>query len=101
MQRILREAGRNPMLVSVPSGLMKMMASLIGILPFKPLITPDQVELLGVDNIVSETAQKEKRTLAAFDIVPTSMDEILPTYMWRFRRHGEFDREGGSPVIPT
>jgi len=29
------------------------------------------------------------------------MDEILPTYMWRFRRHGEFDREGGSPVIPT
>ena len=101
MQRILREAGRNPMLVSVPSGLMKMMASLIGILPFKPLITPDQVELLGVDNIVSEAAQKEKRTLAAFDIAPTSMDEILPTYMWRFRRHGEFDREGGSPVIPT
>jgi len=101
MQRILREAGRNPMLVSVPSGLMKIMASLMGILPFKPLITPDQVELLGVDNVVSEAAQKEKRTLVAFDIVPTSMDEILPTYMWRFRRHGEFDREGGSPVIPT
>lgn len=101
MQRILREAGRNPMLVSVPSGLMKFMASLMGILPIKPLITPDQVELLGVDNVVSEAAQKEKRTLAAFDIVPTSMDEILPTYMWRFRRHGEFDREGGSPVIPT
>jgi NADH dehydrogenase len=101
MQRILREAGRNPMLVSVPSGLMKFMASLMGILPIKPLITPDQVELLGVDNVVSEAAQKEKRTLAAFDIAPTSMDEILPTYMWRFRRHGEFDREGGSPVIPT
>lgn len=101
MQRILREAGRNPMLVSVPSGLMKFMASLMGLLPIKPLITPDQVELLGVDNVVSEAAQKEKRTLAAFDIVPTSMDEILPTYMWRFRRHGEFDREGGSPVIPT
>ena len=101
MQRILREAGRNPMLVSVPSGLMKFMASLMGILPIRPLITPDQVELLGVDNVVSEAAQKEKRTLAAFDIAPTSMDEILPTYMWRFRRHGEFDREGGSPVIPT
>lgn len=101
MQRILREAGRNPMLVSVPSGLMKFMASLMGLLPIKPLITPDQVELLGVDNVVSEAAQKEKRTLAAFDIAPTSMDEILPTYMWRFRRHGEFDREGGSPVIPT
>jgi len=101
MERILREAGRNPMLVSVPSGLMKMMASVIGFLPFKPLITPDQVELLGVDNVVSEAAKKDKRTLAAFDIAPTGMDEILPTYMWRFRRHGEFDREGGSPVIPT
>jgi len=101
MERILREAGRNPMLVSVPSGLMKFMAALLGILPFKPLITPDQVELLGVDNVVSEEARKEKRTLAAFDIAPTGMDEILPTYMWRFRRHGEFDRDGGSPVIPT
>ena len=101
MERILREAGRSPMLVSVPSGLMKAMASLIGILPIKPLITPDQVELLGVDNVVSDAAKKDKRSLAAFGIEPTSMDDILPTYMWRFRRHGEFDREGGSPVIPT
>jgi len=101
MERILREAGRNPMLVSVPSGLMKIMAGLLGVLPFKPLITPDQVELLGVDNVVSEAASKDKRTLKGMDITPTSMDEVLPTYMWRFRRHGQFDREGGSPVVPT
>lgn len=101
MQRILREAGRKPMLVSVPSGLMKVMASLLGVLPFRPLITPDQVELLGVDNVVSDAAKKEKRTLAGFGITPTSMDEILPTYMWRFRRHGQFDREGGSPAYPV
>lgn len=101
MQRILREAGRNPMLLPVPSGLMKLMASLLGILPFKPLITPDQVELLGVDNVVSEAAGKEKRTLAAFGITPTSMVDVLPTYMWRFRRHGQFDREGGAPAYPV
>ncbi|WP_297111091.1 complex I NDUFA9 subunit family protein [uncultured Devosia sp.] len=97
MQRILREAGRDRMLVSVPSGLMKILAALMGILPFKPLITPDQVELLGVDNVVSEAARKDKRTLAAFGITPTSMDKILPTYMWRFRRHGQFDRDDASP----
>ena len=101
MQRILREAGRNRPLLPVPSGLMKVMAALLGILPFKPLVTPDQVALLGVDNVVSEPAIKEKRTFAAFGITPTSMDEVLPTYMWRFRRHGQFDREGGAPVIPA
>ncbi len=101
MQRILREAGRNRPLLPMPSGLMKIMASLLGILPFKPLITGDQVNLLGVDNVVSEEAKKDKRTLAAFGITPTSMDDILPTYMWRFRRHGEFDRDGDAPAYPV
>lgn len=101
MQRILREAGRKPLLLPVPSGLMKFKAAMLGILPFKPIITPDQVELLGVDNIVSDAARKDKRTLAAFGITPTSMDEILPTYMWRFRRHGQYDREGGAPAYPV
>lgn len=93
MERILREAGRNRPLLPFPSGLAKFGAALLGILPFKPLITPDQVELLGVDNVVSAAATKEKRTLSAFGIVPTAMDAILPTYMWRFRRNGEFDRD--------
>ena len=30
--------------------------------------------------------------LAAFGVAPTSMDTILPTYMWRFRKHGQFDK---------
>jgi Predicted nucleoside-diphosphate-sugar epimerases len=101
MQRILREAGRNRPLLPVPAGLMKIFAGLLGILPFKPLITGDQVNLLGVDNVVSEEARKDKRTLAAFGISPTSMDKVLPTYMWRFRRHGQFDRDGDAPAYPV
>ncbi len=93
MERILREAGRKRLLVPFPSGLARLGAALIGILPFKPLITADQVDLLAVDNVVSEEARKDKRTLSAFGIEATSMDTILPTYMWRFRRHGEFDRD--------
>jgi hypothetical protein len=57
------------------------------------LITADQVALLGKDNVVSDAAIAEKRTLAAFGISPTSMDTILPSYMWRFRKHGQFDRD--------
>jgi NADH dehydrogenase len=96
MQRILREAGRSRPLLPLPEGIAKMLAAVLGILPVKPLITADQVELLGVDNVVSAEAQRDKRTLAAFGIEPTGMDEILPTYMWRFRRHGQFDRDGAS-----
>lgn len=98
MERILREAGRKRLLLPLPNGIAKLMAGVLGILPGRPLITGDQVELLGVDNVVSDEAIKEKRTLAAFGIVPTSMDEVLPTYMWRFRRHGEFDRDSKPPA---
>ncbi|MHA6299605.1 complex I NDUFA9 subunit family protein [Devosia sp. CAU 1758] len=101
MQRILREAGRNRPLLPVPSGLMKLLASVLAFLPFKPLITPDQVDLLGIDNVVSEEARENKRTLAAFGITPTPMDDVLPTYMWRFRRHGQFDRDGDAPAYPV
>jgi len=93
LERILREAGRKRPLLPLSSGLAGMFASILSFLPFKPLITGDQVALLGKDNVVSEAAISENRTLAAFGITPTSMDTILPSYMWRFRKHGQFDRD--------
>lgn len=93
MQRVLRESGRNRPLVPVAAGLAKLGAGLLGVLPFKPLVTADQIELLGVDNVVSEAAIKDKRGIEAFGIAPKSMDTVLPTYMWRFRRNGQFDRD--------
>ena len=57
----------------------------------KPPLTPDQVELLKRDNIVSEDAKHDTRTLEALGIVPESMAAIVPTYLWRFRKSGQFD----------
>lgn len=99
LERILREAGRNRPLLPLSAGMAKLMMAPLNILPFPPLLTADQVNLLGTDNVVSEAAAKDKRTLAAFGIAPTSMDSILPTYMWRFRKHGQFDRPATSPVL--
>ncbi|MET3899324.1 uncharacterized protein YbjT (DUF2867 family) [Devosia sp. UYZn731] len=96
LTRILREAGRTPALLPLPSAVARLLALPLAILPFKPLITADQVELLGTDNVVSEAAMRDKRTLVAFGITPTAMDTILPTYMWRFRKHGQFDRVEAS-----
>lgn len=93
LQRILRESGRKNALLPLSPGFAKFLAAPLSILPFPPLLTADQVDLLGVDNVVSEAAIKEKRTLAGIAIAPTSMDTILPTYMYRFRKHGQFDRD--------
>lgn len=99
LERILREAARKRPLLPLPAGIAKLLALPFSILPFKPLITEDQVELLGKDNVVSDAAIKDKRTLAAFGIAPTSMDTILPSYMWRFRKHGQFDRDNHDGVV--
>ncbi|MDB5623588.1 MAG: complex subunit family protein [Devosia sp.] len=90
--RILRETGRKRPLVPLSAGMAKFLAGPLSLLPGRPLLSKDQVELLGVDNVVSDLAIREKRTLEGLGIVPTSMDTILPTYLWRFRRNGQFDR---------
>jgi hypothetical protein len=69
---------------------MKLQATLLQFLP-KPPLTPDQVELLKRDNIVSDDAKGSGRTLEALGIVPESMAAIVPTYLWRFRKTGQFD----------
>jgi uncharacterized protein YbjT (DUF2867 family) len=93
LQRILAETYRHNPLLPLHPAIAKLMAAPFAILPFPPLLTGDQVELLQTDNVVSEEAIGEKRTLAAFGIDPTPMDAILPSYLWRFRKHGQFDRD--------
>lgn len=100
IERVQREAARNRPLLPLPAGLAKLLALPFAILPFPPLLTSDQVELLGVDNVVSEPAAKDKRSFAAFGITPTAMDEILPTYMYRYRKYGQFDRDNApAPIL--
>ncbi len=94
MARVLRETQRTNLLVPVPLGLGKLMALPFAILPFKPLVTAAQVEQLSTDNVVSESAQRERRTLVAFGIdKPVAMDAVMPSYMWRFMKNGQFDRQ--------
>ena len=75
--------------VPVPFPLMKLQASFLQFLP-KPPITPDQVELLKRDNVVSEAAKRDSRTLEGLGITPEPIEAIVPTYLWRFRKTGQF-----------
>ena len=56
----------------------------------KPPLTPDQVELLRTDNVVSEAAKTEVRTLQGLGIEPETIEAIVPSYLWRFRKTGQF-----------
>ncbi|HVW94094.1 MAG TPA: complex I NDUFA9 subunit family protein [Devosia sp.] len=89
--RILHYTGRNNTLMPVGPGSARLLAAPMGLLP-KPLLTADQVRQLQIDNVVSEPARRDRRTLAAFEVTPTPMDAVLPSYLWRFRKNGQFDR---------
>jgi NADH dehydrogenase len=92
LQRVLHDTFRRNLLVPVPPGLGKLMALPFAILPFPPLVTADQVDQLQADNVVSEAARRDGRTLESLGIQPTAMEAVLPSYLWRFRRRGQFDR---------
>jgi NADH dehydrogenase len=89
MEFVLATIERRRLLVPLPFGIAKLQAYLLQLLP-KPLLTPDQVDLLRVDNVVSDAAQREGRTLAGLGIEPTSIEAVVPSYLWRFRKSGQF-----------
>jgi uncharacterized protein YbjT (DUF2867 family) len=89
MEFVLATIGRRRLLVPVPFSLLKLQAAVLQLLP-KPPITPDQVELLKRDNVVSDDAKRDGRTLEGLGIIPETMDAIVPTYLWRFRKTGQF-----------
>jgi len=58
-----------------------------------PPITGDQVELLKADNIVTKGAL----TLADLGVSELeSIESVVPSYLWRFRTHGEFHRDADA-----
>jgi len=85
MQLILRETGRKRALVPVPFGIAFLKAAFLQLLP-NPLLTIDQVKLLKKDNVVSPTASG----LADLGITPTSVEAVIPSYLWRYRAKGEY-----------
>jgi len=92
LQRIFRDTGHTRLLLPLPAGLAKLLAAPLSLLPH-PLLTADQVTQLQSDSVVSPEAIRDRRTLAAFGITPTPMEAILPSYLWRFRKNGQFDRQ--------
>ena len=89
MQFVLTTVERKRLLVPIPFFVAKLEAMFLQFLPTPPL-TPDQVDLLRADSVVSEQAKAERRTLQGLRIEPEPLEAIVPSYLWRFRKTGQF-----------
>lgn len=89
MQFVLKTIERKRLLLPIPFFAARLQAGVLQFMP-KPLLTPDQVNLLQVDNVVSPQAIAERRTLQGLGIEPEPIETIVPTYLWRFRKAGQF-----------
>ncbi|MBO0663594.1 complex I NDUFA9 subunit family protein [Jiella sp. MQZ9-1] len=91
MEEMLRVIDRKRRFVTIPYGTASTLARLSRFLPGAPL-TEDQVALLKTDNVVSDAAKAEGRTLEAFGCAPRTLEAILPSYLIRFRPQGQFTK---------
>ena len=85
MQILLGEIRKKRFLLPIPFGIAKFQSYFLQMMP-TPLLTPDQVEMLKYDNVVSG----EYKTLKNLKIKSTTIQSILPKYIYRFRTGGQF-----------
>ena len=90
MQFVLDTIERKRLMVPVPFFAANIKAMFLQFAPPPLTLTPDQVEMLRTDNVVSDAAIAEGRTLKAFGIEPEPIEAIVPSYLWRFRKTGQF-----------
>jgi len=91
LEYILKVTNRSRPLLPVPFGIAHLQGRILEVLP-KPPLTADQVTMLKVDNVVSASAKREGRTLEGLGLEPTTIEAIVPSYLWRFRKAGQFEK---------
>lgn len=85
-------AGRKRMFAPMPFAIAKLQALLTAPLPnsLRP-VTLDQIKMLQKDNVVSDAAKTEGRTLAGLGVTSlASVASIVPQYLERFQPKGQY-----------
>lgn len=94
MELIKRETGRRCVLVPVPFPIARLigMAGDLQARLMTPVLTSDQVELLRHDNVPAEGMPG----LRELGIKPTAVEAIVPTYLYRYRKGGQYAELTGA-----
>lgn len=88
MELMLAQTGQRRLLATVPFPAAKLLGQLadFGSFLIPPPVTADQVESLRVDNV----AGGQHPGLAELGITPTTLEAVLPTYLYAYRRGGQY-----------
>ncbi|HZW46048.1 MAG TPA: complex I NDUFA9 subunit family protein [Microvirga sp.] len=109
MEFVCEVTERRRVIVPVPNALARFQGTVmgaldkltLGLLPDEFVTTRDQAILLETDNVVSQAAIAEGRTLEAMGVTPTTIEAIVPSYLVRFRKTGQFDlKRNAAPTRP-
>ena len=98
LEFVLKTTGRHRPLINLPFSAAGAVAAVtekvksLSLVLFPAILdmTRDQVELLKHDNVVSAAAIAEGRTLRGLGIDPESYAVIVPVYLSRFRKTGQY-----------
>jgi NADH dehydrogenase len=89
MAFVLLETGKRRLLAPLPwpvASLIGQLAAVTSVVGIAPVLTSDQVELLRSDNVVADGASG----FDALGITPRSIEAIVPSYLYRYRRGGQY-----------
>ncbi|MGF9759908.1 complex I NDUFA9 subunit family protein [Microvirga sp. 0TCS3.31] len=109
MELVFEVTERKRAIVPVPAKAARAMGSImgtldwltLGLIPNELVTTRDQAILLESDNVVSDSAIAESRTLQGLGITPTTIEAIVPSYLVRFRKTGQFDlKRNATQTMP-
>jgi len=89
MEILLNEIKKKRFLVGIPYKFAKILSYGFQALPDPLKISPDQIEILKQNNVVSG----QYPTLKDLGISGTRLETILPKYLWRHRPSGQFYKD--------
>ena len=87
VKSILSTINKKRLVISMPMPLAKIQSSITDLLPFPPILTRDQCEILTeADNVVSN----KHLSLKDLKIEPKDVEEAMKKWLWRYRDGGQF-----------
>ena len=87
VKSILSTINKKRFVIEMPMSIAKIQSSITDLLPFPPILTRDQCEILSeADNVVSNNYL----TLKDLDIDPTDVEEEMKKWLWRYKDGGQF-----------
>ena len=90
VKSILNTINKKRLVTQMPMPIAKLQSTITDLLPFPPILTRDQCEILSEsDNIVSN----DQLTLQDLGINPADVEEEMKKWLWRYKEGGQFAKQ--------